>query len=398
MGTYILCGKDENGLNAVQRGEIYLDNKRYSSFKKSDEKILSLDEILENPLADQSALKKAQERYIYTKKKPQINRPHYDKETGEITDRGDMDIPGMQNLWDSIDRMEHLIATLDGRLPTPDGVDTSSYRIYRLRHNLISLRQMQYALKDSYNPPIHFQSLDRPRPQFIDWSEDCFYWITLEQWQQRVNNALTHLISRNLSDYETKEVGDQTYVKWVVALHTFDWENIKHVKAIMNYYDIIRDHMREKFDTYGRMLIFDFDRYRAMCNFSEIRNFILQCKLEKFSHPEILWALSTQYGLTYNENHLSNILAREIPGKFVEVATKHRLMVETPRDQLKKCHTCGRLLPPSPLFFVRNKTRRDGLSSNCKECEKAKRIEKGGCIYDRRVKETQMFAVQTGKV
>ena len=150
------------------------------SFKKSDEKILSLDEILENPLADQSALKKAQERYIYTKKKPQINRPHYDKETGEITDRGDMDIPGMQNLWDSIDRMEHLIATLDGRLPTPDGVDTSSYRIYRLRHNLISLRQMQYALKDSYNPPIHFQSLDRPRPQFIDWSEDCFYWITLE--------------------------------------------------------------------------------------------------------------------------------------------------------------------------------------------------------------------------
>jgi len=59
MGSYILYGKDENGLNAVQRGETTDGNKRYSSFKKTDDKLLSLEEILENPLTDQSELKPA---------------------------------------------------------------------------------------------------------------------------------------------------------------------------------------------------------------------------------------------------------------------------------------------------------------------------------------------------
>ena len=52
MGSYILYGKDENGLNAVQRGETTDGTKRYSSFKKKDDKLLSLEEILENPLTD----------------------------------------------------------------------------------------------------------------------------------------------------------------------------------------------------------------------------------------------------------------------------------------------------------------------------------------------------------
>lgn len=54
MGSYILYGKDANGLNAVQRGETIDGNsRRFASFKKTDDKLLSLDEILDNPLADQ---------------------------------------------------------------------------------------------------------------------------------------------------------------------------------------------------------------------------------------------------------------------------------------------------------------------------------------------------------
>lgn len=52
MASYILYGKDEDGLNAKQRGEMTDDNKRYSTYKTMDEKLLSLDEILDNPLAD----------------------------------------------------------------------------------------------------------------------------------------------------------------------------------------------------------------------------------------------------------------------------------------------------------------------------------------------------------
>ena len=53
MGSYILYGKDENGKNAYQRGEMLRDA-RYNSYKTKDDENISLDAILENPLADQT--------------------------------------------------------------------------------------------------------------------------------------------------------------------------------------------------------------------------------------------------------------------------------------------------------------------------------------------------------
>jgi len=95
MASYILYGKDENGKNSIQRGETTDSDKRYKSFQRAADKVQSLDEILDNPLADQQNLQKMDERYIYTKKKPTIARPKYDKKTGTLLDIGDGDIPGM---------------------------------------------------------------------------------------------------------------------------------------------------------------------------------------------------------------------------------------------------------------------------------------------------------------
>jgi hypothetical protein len=53
MANYILYGKDENGHNSIQRNETYEQSKRYNSYKTSDDKVISLDELLENPLMDQ---------------------------------------------------------------------------------------------------------------------------------------------------------------------------------------------------------------------------------------------------------------------------------------------------------------------------------------------------------
>jgi hypothetical protein len=100
--------------------------------------------------------------------------------------------------------------------------------------------------------------------------------------------------------------------------------------------------------------------------------------------------MEAQFGIRYNENHLSEIVAREIPEKIAAVATKHRMLLETPQDQLKVCYTCGRALPRNKLFFARNASRKDGFSSNCKECERLKRIERGGSINDRRSKDKKM--------
>lgn len=396
MGSYILYGKDENGLNAVQRGETTDGNKRYGSYKKSDDKLLSLDEILENPMADQQSLRPSNTKQVYTKKKQEIKRPKYDKQ-GNMIDPGDSDVPGMKQMWEWIDHLEHVIAINEGKV-APDESSTildNGYRLYQLKHWLIDLRRHQYYLKDSYKPTLHFQAMDHPKPAFYDWTCDSFYWMPLEKWQERVNNALLHSISKNLNDYETR-VDDKgnIEVKWVVRRHTFDWENPLHVRALINYYDALYDQVHEKLDTYGRALLFDFERYRAMCDFSEVREYILDKKIEKMPYSEIIENLQIKYGLKYNENHLCTILAKEIPEKIATAAKKHRLISDTPEDECKKCYTCGRLLPRDALFFVRNRSRKDGFSSNCKECERKRRIQRGGqSEYDRRSKESQMPTV-----
>ena len=395
MGSYILYGKDENGRNAVQRGDTYDGNsRRFSSFKTAEDKVVSLDKVLENPMADQQQLMSPHKRSVYNLKKTTIKRPKYDKKTGELIDIGDGDIPGIQDLWERIDHLEHWIAILEKKIP-PDETTTifevDSYRLYQLKHQLIDMRRHQYYLKDSYKPTLFFVAADHPKQQFIDWSSDSQYWMPLEQWQRKVSNSLLSSVSKNLEDYETRinEKGE-TEVKWVVRRHTFDWENPKHIRALINNYDSLYDFFKEKLNTYGRTLIFDFERYLEMANLTDLRKFILNCKIKKMQYPEIADLMEAQFGVRYNENHLSEIVAREIPEKIAAVATKHRMILETPQDQLKICYTCGRALPRHKLFFARNASRKDGFSSNCKECERLKRIERGGSVNDRRSKDKKM--------
>ena len=220
MANYILYGKDENGLNAVQRGEIIAGNTRYNSYRRKDDKLLSLDAMLENPMTNQQELKPTNQRDVYRHIKPSIKRPKYDKKTGALIDIGDGYIPGMQELWDCIDEMEHWIAVLEGRLPPneDDLLFDNSYRLYQLKHSLIDIRRHQYYLRDAYKPTLHFLDVDHPKHQYIDWTCDSYYWMTLDEWHRRVDKSLLHTISKNLNDYETRvnpHTGE-TEVKWMV--------------------------------------------------------------------------------------------------------------------------------------------------------------------------------------
>lgn len=395
MGSYILYGKDQNGLNAVQRGEMTDGNKHYSTFLKKEDKNLSFQAIMQNPATDQRTLHSAHQRRPYTISKTTIKHPKYDKETGELLDIGDADIPGMVDLWDSIAKFQKLLAVNEGKLPPDEDNQLlpNSYRIYQLRHQLADIRKYQYFLKDCFKPTIHFVAADHARTQYIDWTGDCFYWIDREEWQRRTQKALLHSISKKIQDYQVRADG---MIKWVVREHTFNWENPLHVRALLNNYNIIYEYLHDRFQTYGSTLIFDFQRYRQMCHFSPVRNFLIQKKIQKIPYPEIVEELQLKFGLKYNENYLSNIFSKEIPNTFAIVAKKNRLLVETPSSQLKKCRQCGRLLPRDTIFFGINNNRKDHFSSTCKECEKKRRIERGDQnAIDKRSKDATLHEVQS---
>lgn len=402
MGSYILYGKDENGLNAAKRGEIMTNNTRFQSYRKKEDKNVSLDEILDKPTADSEALRKLTQKRTYTVPKQTIARPRYDRKTGQLIDPGDSDIPGMTQLWQSIDRMERTIAVYKGEVAADEDTPSlnSDYRLYQLKHWLIDLRRHQYYLKDSYKPALHFMAITHPHAQFIDWSQDCAYWMPFQQWLARVDSALLSSVSHNIDDYESKVTPTGVFVKWVVRRHTFDWEDPAHIAALINNYDLLYDTFRQRIDTYGRAFIFDFQRYRALANLTPVQEFLLTRKIQHIPYCDVLRELEARFGVTYNENHMSSIMARTIPKLIATAAKKVRILAQTPDSELKQCYRCKRRLPRNTLFFGRNAGRRDGWASNCKECEKKRRISKGGqCQYDKRRKDVgaQMYAMQANQ-
>ena len=79
-------------------------------------------------------------------------------------------------------------------------------------------------------------------------------------------------------------------------------------------------------------------------------------------------------------------------------ATKYRMLLTTPITERKRCFACKRWLPRNNYFFATNNSRKDKFASNCKECEKQKRITRGGqSAYDRRNKDAKMLEVQAGE-
>lgn len=379
MASYILYGKDENGQNAIQRNETIDKDKRYKSYRTKDDKVKSLDEIMEAPGFDEQQLRSAYKRDAYIVPKPIINKPTYDKKTGEMIDPGDSDIPGMIELWESIDRWQRVLDVSSGRIPPTesDQIISDSYNLYRFKHNLIELRRHQYYLKDAYKPTINFQKLDHPKAQFYDWCGDAFYWIPYNEWQQRVTHSYTHTVSQNLKDYETRGEGAQLEVKWIICQHTFNWENPVHVRTLLNYYQQLHDKYDGKVDTYIQTLLWDYDRYVELAEFSDLRRYIIRLREIGYAYEDIIEEVRIAYDIEYSINQISTIFAKEIPNKIARTARIVRLDVDTPMNQRKQCIRCAEWYPRDNIFFSHNNVRKDGYSNICKKCERKDRLRRG---------------------
>ena len=174
-----------------------------------------------------------------------------------------------------------------------------------------------------------------------------------------------------------------------MCVHNFDWENPKHVYALMNHYLPLKEQLRDKLDTYGRCLIWDLERYVEMTPLTPIRRAIVDKVMQQTPREDIRDQLMQEFGFTYNTFYLSTIIANDIPKEIARTAAKHRILCETPVNQRKACKRCGRILPRHPLFFTKNSGRKDGFQSRCRECERQLRIEKGEVLrIDGRQKTT----------
>ena len=177
LADYILYGKDSQKLtNLVQQKRILKPQTIHSSYNKKTAE--SLDALQESPdfPAQEANLKPYEEKNSYTNPRPTIKRPSPDG-----TDCGDSDIPGMVELWDSIDRLERQLRIWHGQTQPATEEEKAilttwnSLLAYRKNHLLIDLRKHQYYLKNYYKPiiPAHHSF---PHTTPINWFSNAGYW------------------------------------------------------------------------------------------------------------------------------------------------------------------------------------------------------------------------------
>lgn len=177
LADYILYGKDNQKLtNLVQQKKILKPQTIHNSYnKKTAESLEALQESPDFP-TQEASLKPYEEKNSYTNPRPVIKRPSADG-----TDCGDSDIPGMVELWDSIDRLEHQLRIWRGQVQPATEEEKAilttwtSLLAYRKNHLLIDLRKHQYYLKNHYKPfiPAHHSF---PHTTPINWFSNAGYW------------------------------------------------------------------------------------------------------------------------------------------------------------------------------------------------------------------------------
>lgn len=473
FASYILYGKDEKLLSLFDRKILYPEHRRFASYKNNADKVVSLEGLTEIVAFDERELQPLMQggtRNHYKKINPTIQRPIYDEAGNEI-DPGDGDIPGMRELWDSIDHYTYLIKLhTDKNVPydvTQDpGISNplSEYSIYKMRHMVINLRRNQYYLKDGYKPTLHFIHLVQPQPQQINWASNAGYYeeeepkatkqastapalsdqtifnrtaakVTLDNpetvspfastitivkeeisettaipilgdpkkidKQSELSNTFNNRafsaaqFSNNYIHFDEppaeEVINGAKYKRIEPFQHTIDYENPEHIIAIIRLYSDLMMQLWDRPDSYGRALLFDFERYVDMACLSPLRTKILVYAIDKKPTETIVELIHQEFGIEYNKLHLIKIINHEIPNAISIAAKKHRLLCEmnaTNAKFAKVCRTCGRPLPRDPLFYCVNKAKRDGFNIHCKECEKVKRLAtKGEDKNDHRYKQ-----------
>ena len=118
--NYLLYGKDDSGLSAVDRGYVTIKPKHDYSKKAP----LSLDELIESPTFIETPT-------TFSRTKYKTPKPHFSREENA-------NLPNIKDLWHSIDEVEKVL----------ENTNPQSRKYYDFKHLLVELRKDQYLLRD----------------------------------------------------------------------------------------------------------------------------------------------------------------------------------------------------------------------------------------------------------
>lgn len=386
MADYILFGKDEKHLSALDRKEISQPKRKYNSWATKAEKTQSLDALLEDPnFAPEIEARQAQQAEKgprYRVFKPEIKKPEYD-EKGNLIDIGDADVPGMVELWDRIDTLQERYDMYRGKIPPNDFVRNhplTKYQLYKFGHNLIEIRRHQYYLKDAYKPTLKFFNAQIPSRIDPDFNTNTGLWLSPEEWCGRKRNPKPFDLEQPaLEDAIENEEG---FLYWKISDNEINYENPSHILAILDNYVSLLKHSYGSPYLNARTICFDMEYLIENANLTDIEQFVLEQRVAHRNVFIVQQALAEE-GYIYSDIQIRALMREKIPKKLALTATRLRLEsdLKTGRMEGLECSKCHRILPKDAYYFARSRDKRTGYCSQCKECQKESR--------ERRLKQAQ---------
>ena len=247
----------------------------------------------------------------------------------QITEKDIETVPGLKQLREQIKKIEVMQKAATGK------------RKFLLTKQLIEMRQDQYVLKNSYNPPITMMKVTKSINQ-IKLDEN----IIVENNQPKSNCLVSF----------------------------FDPH---HVACLLNNYSRIKEQCWGHFDDDWWYLMEDFDNLieRALKENYPILYDILIYKIDGVQNKDIVQKIKNDHNVSYSVVYLSVIWQKKIPKIICEKARQEWLIWHytfEEKGKWKKCSRCHEIKLAHSYFFTKNKTSKDGWYSICKSCRNKK--------------------------
>lgn len=364
LSNYILYGKDADGQSVVDRGEVEIETK-YGSYAKR--KAESLDELMETPGFNENTIVS---NYIYRKPKPSIDRA------------ADAEIPGMKDLWKTIDRIGYVLDVLDGKCePDPlqapvNKEDYSQTQRYKLKHYLIELRKQQYVLKEAYggvehsfSPNVHKGAQLVTNTDEVDWDRVWFYPLGLKGMPQDGRFSNVSEYEKAVSVWDRRQNREELEFDGFVVV---DFTNEEHIYKLVKQYQDLLIAGRDKGSLISEGIVNTLDFYCKAAKLSEVKQLIWDLKCAQASNDWIRQECSKKFGSTYNSNYISTIFKQSICTDIAGAARLHadQFLSRDDSSAWKVCSMCGERKLRDTRQFARKAKSSDGFSGKCKECDR----------------------------
>ena len=398
LSNYILWGKDPDGLNVIQRGEIQIET-RNKTWQRDDTE--SLDALMESPTFSEASLRRP------TEARTRIAREVFDRKR-TLEECPPHLIPVFKDLFHRIDYIELALNFYEfahGRRKEPPRSQLlnrfneseiaaaeqiaskwNQFKYLKQRHLIVELRREQFTLRDTYiekhvrhTPPE--PELDPINPDFD--AEIPVYPLGLSY------GPIGALLFKkefelNPSTYNDNDLRTISNFYWSKKTEArpkvfFDFTELEHVYELFGQLNELEESIGAlPVDSNLSKMLDTLKYYISLTDLTEAQQEILDLKINKTKNQNIADIINKKYNKSYTANYISTIFRQKIIPRINETAEFHAKVIENLSfpENFKKCTGCGKTLLIDPEKFVRKSRSKDGFSTRCKICDRNDRQKK----------------------